>query len=429
MLTRRGFMVASASLSAAPLVAPSIARACVATDRINLGFIGVGKQSLGHLNQLLGNKDVEVVAVCEVVKDRLNHAIETVNKKYAERTKSGEYKGLKSFGDFRELLELEGLDAVVIGTPDHWHAIPCIMAARAGKHIYCEKPLTHNIAEGRTLVSEVAKAKVVFQTGSQQRSEFGGHFRKAVEYIWNGRIGEVKRIRIGVGGPAKACDLPTEEVPHGTDWNMWVGPAPMRGYNQVLCPQGVHNHFPQWRSYQEYAGGALADMGAHHFDIAQWAMKTDNSGPVKIIPPADKSAQSGLKFIYSSGIEMIHNQFDGDAKADCVFEGTKGILLVSRNGISTRPSSILQEPLTDSDQRVTESSNHHRNWLQAIRTGADCICTAEIGHRSAAICHLGNIGYRLGRELTWDPVTEKFAGDQDANKLLSRVPRAEWHMT
>jgi predicted dehydrogenase len=428
MLTRRDFVTNTALLTASPWIAPSLALACAASDRITLGFIGVGKQSLGHLNKFLGNKEVEVVAVCDVVKDRVDKAIETVHSKYAERTKSGEYKGLKAFGDFRELLGLDGLDAVVIGTPDHWHSIPCILAARAGKHIFCEKPLTHNIAEGRTIVSEVAKAKVVFQTGSQQRSEFGGHFRRAVEYIWNGRIGELKRIRIGVGAPAKPCDLPTEEVPPGTDWNMWVGPAPMRGYNQILCPQGVHNHFPQWRAYQEYAGGGLADMGAHHFDIAQWAMKTDTSGPVKIIPPTDNTAESGLKFIYSSGIEMIHNQFEGDAKADCVFEGTRGMLLVSRGGISTRPSSILEEPLTDRDQRVMRSSNHHQNWIETIRTGGDCICTAEIGHRSATICHLGNIGYRLRRELAWDPVSEKFTGDADANKHLSREPRPEWRV-
>jgi predicted dehydrogenase len=428
MLNRRKFVASTALLAASPLIAPSIASARSASDRITLGFIGLGKQSLGHLNRFLSNQDVEVVAVCDVVQDRIDKAIATVHEKYAERTKGGEYKGLKSYGDFRELLELDGLDAVVIGTPDHWHAIPGILAARAGKHIYCEKPLTHNIAEGRMLVNEVAKAKVIFQTGSQQRSEFGGHFRKAVEYIWNGRIGELKRIRIGVGGPAKPCNLPTEDIPKGTNWDMWVGPAPMRGYNQILCPQGVHNHFPQWRSYQEYAGGGLADMGAHHFDIAQWAMKTDTSGPVKVIPPSDGSAERGLKFIYSSGIEMIHNEFEGDAKADCVFEGTGGMLLVSRSGISTRPSAILEEPLVDSDQRVMQSSNHHQNWINAMRNGGDCICTAEIGHRSATICHLGNIGYRLDRELTWDPVAETFRGDDDANKHLSREPRPEWRV-
>jgi len=271
----RDFLAASAALTAGPMFLPSDANALspnllAPSDRITLGFIGVGKQSLGHLDKFLGNPNVEVVAVCDVVQARLDKAVENVGTRYAERTKSGEYRGVRQFGDFRDLLAMPGLDAVVIGTPDRWHTIPCILAARAGKHIYCEKPLTHNIAEGRSLVREVAKAKVIFQTGSQQRSEFGGHFRKAVEYIWNGRIGEIKRIRIGVGSPAKPCDLPTEEVPAGTDWEMWVGPAPMRGYNQILCPQGVHNHFPAWRMYQEFAGGGLADMGAHHFDIAQW---------------------------------------------------------------------------------------------------------------------------------------------------------------
>ncbi len=159
-------------------------------------------------------------------------------------SRAAHYKGVKAFGDFRELLELAGLDAVVIATPDHWHAIPCILAARAGKHIYCEKPLTHNIAEGRRIVDAVKKAKIVFQTGSQQRSEFGGHFRKAVEYVWNGRIGKVETVRIGVGGPAKPCDLPAEEVPDGTDWDLWLGPAPERAYNDDLCPKGVHQPLP-----------------------------------------------------------------------------------------------------------------------------------------------------------------------------------------
>ena len=394
MFNRRDFLAASAALTAGPMFLPSAVNAFSPSTqspagRITLGFIGVGKQSLGHLGKFLGNPGVEVIAVCDVVQARLDKAIELVSTRYAERTKSGEFRGVRQFGDFRDLLTMRGLDAVVIGTPDHWHAIPCILAARAGKHIYCEKPLTHNIAEGRTLVNEVAKAKVIFQTGSQQRSEFGGHFRKAVEIIWNGRIGEVKRVRIGVGLPAVPCDLPTEETPTGTNWDMWVGPAPMRGYNQILCPQGVHNHFPQWRMYEEFGGGGMADMGAHHFDIAQWALKMDTSGPTRIIPPTDRSAQSGLRFIYENGIEMIHNTFEGDVKADCVFEGTKGILLVSRGGISTRPSSILEEPLVESDQRVMASNNHHQNWIDAIRSGSNCICSAEIGHRSAAVCHLG----------------------------------------
>ncbi|HSQ57263.1 MAG TPA: Gfo/Idh/MocA family oxidoreductase, partial [Gemmata sp.] len=308
-----------------------------------------------------------------------------------------------------------------------------ILAARAGKHIYCEKPLTHNVAEGRQIVNEVKKSKVVFQTGSQQRSEFGGHFRKAVEYVWNGRIGKLKTIRIGVGGPSRPCDLPTEEIPPGTDWDFWQGPAPERGYHHELCPKGVHQHFPAWRNYQEYAGGQVADMGAHHFDIAQWAMHMDGSGPVEVIPPARKNADRGLKFVYASGIVMIHNVFekgkDGkELNSDCVFEGTDGMILVSRGGISSLPDAILKEPLGEKDKKVYPSNSHHGNWLQCIKNGKDTICTAEIGHRSATICHLGNIGYHLGRRLRWDPAKEEFVDDEKANKELSRVPREKWKL-
>jgi predicted dehydrogenase len=383
---------------------------------------------LGHLHGFLANREVQVMAVCDVVQERLDHARLAVEQKYAEEQKDGRYHGVRAVKDFRELLDRPDIDAVVISTPDHWHAIPAILAARAGKHIYCEKPLTHHVSEGRRLVEEVANAKVAFQTGSQQRSEFNGHFRRAVEYVWNGRIGRLQRIRIGVGGPAKACDLPTQEIPAGTDWEMWVGPAPMRGYHEILCPRGVHTHFPQWRAYQEFAGGSLADIGAHHFDIAQWAMKTDTTGPTRVLCPRDGSPERGLTFVYPSGIEMIHNVFEGDVKADCVFEGTEGKILVSRKGISSLPESILEEPLLPSDQRVLPSSNHHQNWLEAIRNSSPTICPAEIGHRSATICHLANIGYRLGRDLRWDPQRELFMDDPEANQLLTREPRAPWRM-
>ena len=426
MFNRRTFLHGTAAVATLPVIGAGLAKAVAASDRINLGFIGVGTMGRGHLGRFLGNAQVQVVAVCDVVKERLDSAVATVEQRYAEQTKAGKYQGVKQYGDFRMLLAQPDLDAVVIATPDHWHTIPCILAARAGKHIYCEKPLTHNISEGRQLVNEIAKAKIAFQTGSQQRSEFGGHFRRAVEYIWNGRIGQVKRVRIGVGDPAKPCDLPTEEVPAGTDWDMWVGPAPMRGYNEVLCPKGVHKHFPQWRLYQEYAGGGLADMGAHHFDIAQWALKMDTSGPTQIIPPHDKDAESGLTFVYENGIEMVHNVFEGDVRADCVFEGTEGMILVSRSGISSRPESILQAPLSDTDQRVLPSNNHHKNWIDAILTGSPAICPAEVGHRSAAICHLANIGYRLRRKLKWNPVSEHFDNDPEANQQLAREPRDGW---
>ncbi|MFO0805213.1 MAG: Gfo/Idh/MocA family oxidoreductase [Gemmataceae bacterium] len=426
MLTRRRFMAAAA---AAPLVFNRPAYA--ANDKLAVGFIGMGTMNRGHLNGMLGRTEVQVVAVCDVVKERLDSAAQTVEKRYADRTKAGTYKGVASYADFRKLIDHPGLDAVVIATPDHWHAMPVILAARAKKHIYCEKPLTHNVAEGRQIVDEVAKAKIVFQTGSQQRSEFGGHFRKAVEYVWNGRIGKLKTIRIGVAGPSVPCNLPAQEAPAGTDWDAWLGPAPERPYHSDLCPKGVHGHFPAWRNYQEYAGGGLADMGAHHFDIAQWAMKMDGSGPVQILPP--EKGNSGLKFVYESGIVMIHDQFekgpDGkDIRADCVFEGTEGIILVSRGGISSLPDTILKEPLGEKAERVYPSSSHHGNWLECVRSGKVTICPPEVGHRSASICHLGNIGYHLRRKLTWDPVKEQFVGDEKANKELSREPRSKWKL-
>lgn len=427
MLSRRRF-IQSAAVAAAPLVFTRAASGVAANDKLAIGFIGMGTMNRGHLGGMLGRKEVEVVAVCDVVKERLDSAADTVTKRYADRTKAGTYKGVASYTDFRKLLDHPGLDAVMIATPDHWHAMPAILAVRAKKHVYCEKPLTHNVAEGRQIVDEVAKAKVIFQTGSQQRSEFGGHFRKAVEYVWNGRIGKLKTIRIGVGGPSRPCDLPAQEAPEGTDWDAWLGPAPERPYHSDLCPKGVHGHFPAWRNYQEYAGGQVGDMGAHHFDIAQWAMKMDGSGPIQIIPP--EKGTHGLKYVYESGIVMIHNDFDGKQPlyADCVFEGTEGTIEVGRGGIRSLPDTILKEPLGEKAERVYPSSSHHGNWLDCIKSGKVTICPASVGHRSATICHLGNIGYHLRRTLTWDPVKEQFTGDEKANKELSREPRAKWKL-
>ncbi len=419
--SRRSFLQAAAVSAAA---GPVITQGLFARDkpkpseRITLGFIGVGTMGRGHLGGFLGMADVQVLAVCDVVRERRDSALKMVRDRYSKDRKT-DARGGQAYSDFRELLARKDIDAVVIATPDHWHTIPCILAARAKKDIYCEKPLTHDIAEGRRLVEEVGKSGVIFQTGSQQRSEFGGHFRKAVEFVRNGRIGKLEKIRIGVGGPAVPCDLPEREVPEGTDWDFWLGPAPKRGYNEVLCPKGVHRHFPAWRNYKEYGGGGLADMGAHHFDIAQWAMDMDGSGPVKILPP--EKGGTGLRFVYASGIEMTHG-----GEADCVFVGTMGTIRASRGKIESDPADILKTPIGAKEFHVYPSNNHKRNWIECIRTRKACICPAEVGHRSASICHLGNIGYWLRRELKWDPVREQFVDDAEANKLLVREPRAPW---
>jgi predicted dehydrogenase len=390
------------------------------SEKIALGFIGVGTMGRGHLHEFLKFPEVRVLAVCDVVAERRDSARKIVNDHYG-KGKKGQAKGCSAYNDFRDLLKRSDIDAVVISTPDHWHAIPCVLAAEAKKDVYCEKPLTHAIAHGRKVVEAVKKAKRIFQTGSQQRSEFNGDFHKAAEYVRNGRIGKVKTIRIGVGDPAVPCNLPAQKAPPGTDWNLWLGPAPLREYHSDLCPKGVHGHFPLWRNYREYAGGGLSDMGAHHFDIAQWALDMDNGGPVKIEPPQGK-ATSGLKFTYANGVVMYHGGPSG-----CTFEGAKGTIYVDRGRLHSKPARILQTPLGEKDVRLYKATNHRKNWLECIKSRKPAICPAEVGHRTSTVCQLGNIGYWLRKALTWDPVKEQF-DDAAANKLVDREMRAPWKL-
>jgi predicted dehydrogenase len=418
-LSRRQFLGAAA---VAPLVVTSPVRGDKApSERITLGFIGVGTMGRGHLGSFLNFPEVEVLAVCDVVEERRADALKKVQDHAARRKEKGSGTSCKAYSDFRDLLARKDIDAVVIATPDHWHAIPCVLAAEAGKDVYCEKPLTWSIAQGRKIIAAVRRNKRVFQTGSQQRTEFGGNFRKAVELVRNGRIGKVKTVRVGVGGPAVPCDLPEQEVPKGTDWDLWLGPALKRGYNEALCPKGIHGHFPAWRNYREYANGGLADMGAHHFDIAQWALKMDDSGPVKIRPP--EKGTDGLVFTYANGVEMIHG-----GRSGCTFEGTEGTIYVDRGALESTPESILKDPLGEKDERVYHADNHRKNWLECIRGRKDPICPAEVGHHSATVCELGNIGYWLRRTLRWDPVKETFAEDEEANRWVDRPLRAPWKL-
>ncbi len=208
--------------------------------------------------------------------------------------------------DFREIIERDDIDAVCIATPEHWHSIPLISACIAGKDVYCEKPLTLTIRESQLCIEAARKHNRVVQTGSQQRSSVFGPFRQACELIRSGRLGEISKVTVGVGSSSDWCNLPEEEMEPGLNWDMWLGQAPVRPYNSALSPRGVHDHFPAWRSYREYAGGGLADMGAHHFDIAQWALNMDQSGPVEVHPPEDPKAMSGAKVVYANGIEMYH---------------------------------------------------------------------------------------------------------------------------
>jgi len=413
-LSRRTFLAGTA----ATLLTPSMARA-QANERIQIGVIGYGKRTGPVLRNALREGAVQVTALCEIEGTRLEAGKKAVEVGYGKEKKSASFKGCAAYVDYREMLEKEQLDAVVIMTPDHMHVHPSLAAIAKGCDVYCEKPLTQNIAEGRLLAEAVRKAGTVFQTGSQQRSEYAGRFRRAVELVWAGRIGDVKKIHVGVGGPPIPCDLPTEDLPNNVDCELLLGPAPMRGYNEILCPKGIHNHYPQFRKYQEYAGGGLADMGAHHFDIAQWGIGMDASGPVSVTTP--KEGESGLKFTYENGVEMFHGGFSGTT-----FEGTEGTIQVGRGSLKVSPKKLMEEELPKNAKRVTSSNNHFTNWVECIKSREDPICPAEIGHRTATVCHLANIGYKLRRELKWDPKKEEFVGDAEANALRSRKPRDGW---
>ena len=419
--SRRQFLkTAAATAVVAPNIISSRAWANKPSETINLGFIGIGKQSGGHLGFFLSQKDCRVLGLAEVAKVRREHAMDRVNKKY------GAHNGCKAHNDFREVLSDKRIDAVVIGTPDHWHAIPSIMAAEAKKDVYCEKPLTVTIHAALETLKAARKNDIVYQVGSQQRTEFGGHFRKAVECIRNGRVGKVTKVKIGVGNPAIPCDLPTEKKPDGIDWDMWSGAAPIRGFNQILCPTNVHGHFPQWRRYREYAGGGLSDMGAHHYDIAKWAMDIDETGPVKIIPP--KSGNSGLTMIYANGLEIIHESTK-DAFNDVIFYGSEGTLYVDRRGITADPKSAVTSPFTGKDWRLPDIGRSHcRNWIDCIRSRKQPVADVSFGAHTSILCSLGNLGYQLRRELEWDPAKYVFKDDKEANSLISRPGRGEWKL-
>lgn len=380
-------------------------------SRIRLGFIGMGKQNRGLLNGFIRQKDTQVVAVCDVDTTRRNHARDSVNEFYQNQD-------CAAYNDYRELVARDDIDAVVIATPDHWHTHPIVDAAKTKKHIYCEKPLTLTIAEAKVCMEAVNKYGVVFQTGSQQRSS--QEFRIACEAVRNGRIGKVLRVYASVGGPSRWCDLPEEAMEPGLDWNMWLGQAPWRPYNSVLSPRGVHDHFPAWRAYREYSGGGMTDWGAHHFDIAQWGLGMDDSGPVEVIPPENPASGVGVRWVYENGVELIHGGYEGRGGVN--FVGTDGVVYVDRGRLQSWPEEIVKEPLGDNEPiRLYRSPGHLRDWLDCIQEGRQPICPVEVGARSVTVCHLGNLAYWTGQRLKWDPKNWRFVEPAEANDWLDGI--------
>jgi predicted dehydrogenase len=419
-INRRDFVAGAASALALPLIVPASVLGDVKRDkpseRLTVGFIGLGTMNRHHLNHFLGQKDVQVMAVCEVDTTRREAAQKTVNERYAKDTKSGTFKDCAAYNDFHELLARKDIDAVVIATPDHWHAIIAIEACKANKDVYCEKPLSLTIQEARMMMQAARKYKRVFQTGSQQRSD--REFRVACELVRSGKIGKIKTVNVNVGPPSRPCDLPEEKEEPGLDWDRWLGPAPKRGYNSVLSPRGVHTNFPDWRQYREYSGGMMTDWGAHHFDIAQWGLGMDESGPIHIIPPEDPKATRGVRYLYANGVEVVHADSGG-----IQFIGSDGEITVNRGKLESKPTEIIKIALTDKDVHLYHSKGHQRDWLDCIRTRKRPICDVEIGARSVTVCHLGNLAYWHHRKLHWDPKNWVFLDDESANHWLDREHR------
>ncbi|MBY0233019.1 MAG: Gfo/Idh/MocA family oxidoreductase [Gemmataceae bacterium] len=440
-LSRRGFLQrTTAALAAAGLplwMANEIAQARLADDTkkpgdpINVGLIGCGGQGRGILNWALKDKGVRVVAVCDVDEGRLKKA----------SSELGGAGKVTAYADFRELNDHKGLDAVLIGTPDHWHTLCAIDAMNKKKDVYCEKPLTLTVAEGVALTKVAKETGRIFQVGSQQRSD--ARFRLACELVRNGRLGKIKRVETRIGDNPKGGPFKVEPVPEGLNWDMWQGQVKKTDYIKQRC----HYEFRWW---YEYSGGKMTDWGAHHNDTAQWALGMDEAGPVSVSSRGDKPADDGKSYNCHPHFEVAYG-YESGAQLVCMSKGENGVrfegedgkwLFVSRSLITASdqaekpvggkkpkkggPSKILDEPLGKDAVRLYKSDNHMANWLDGIRNRKPCICTAEVGHRSVTVCHIGVISLRLGgKALKWDAAKQRF-DDDEANRMLSREMHNGW---
>jgi len=380
-------------------------------ERIGIGLIGVGGLGYGHhLRKCSKLPDLEVRAVADV------------DRRHRERAAAGSHGTIQAYRDYRHVLDRADIDAVLIATPDHWHRLTFVHACQAGKDVYCEKPLSLTIAEGRAMSDAAKRYGRVVQVGTQQRST--GQFHQACELVRNGRIGTVRKVEVCLGrGPTSkwvADSLPPDEL----DWDFWLGPAPWHPYNEKRC----HGSF---RWFFDYSGGKLTDWGAHHLDIVQWGLGTELSGPISVEAkgefPDDNFYETptdfDVEYRYADGV-AVHAT--GTGENGVTFQGTNGAIFVSRRRIAATPNELLtgeRGPI-----RLKESSDHHLDWIDCMRTRAVPVSDVESGHRSATVCHLGNLAMRLGRKLRWDPLAERFIDDESANRLLAKPMRGAWEL-
>ncbi|GAC1474742.1 MAG: Gfo/Idh/MocA family oxidoreductase [Isosphaeraceae bacterium] len=448
--SRRAFLTGAAQTAAVGFAFPTVIPASALglggkvapSNRIALGVIGTGNQGFNDLRSFLKDERVQIVAVCDVNRESPGYwdgklggrepARRLVEEHYAGDRPSGTYRGCQALVDFREVLGRQDIDAVEVCTPDHWHAIPVIEACKAKKDIYCQKPLSLTIAEGRAMSYAVSKHGVVFQTGSQQRSD--PLFRHACELVRNGRIGTLKTARVGLPEGrkdyAKTGDQKDPKpVPDGFDYDRWLGPAPDAPYAPARC----HVNF---RWIYDYSGGQVTDWGGHHPDCAQWGMGTEMTGPVEIRNakgafPTDKlwntATEYSFEAVYENGLTMVISSTE---KMGVTFVGTEGTIHVDRGKLETDPVSLKDTKIASGEVHLYRSDDHFRNFIDCVISRGPTAAPVEVAHRSITICHLGNIAMRLGRErLRWDPRTERILGDAEASAMLNRPYRHPWTLS
>lgn len=420
-VSRRQFLGTAAGAVAFPYIVPSsVFGAGAPSGKITMGCIGVGSQGSGNMNGFLNKGDARVLAVCDVDKGHREGAKRRVDEKYGN-------SDCAAYHDFRELIARDDIDALSLAVPDHWHSIPVIMAARAGKDMYGEKPLARTIAEGKRMVEAVHRYDRIWQTGSWQRSQ--GNFHHACELVRNGRIGKVTRVEVGLptggGGEVKAV----QPVPENLDWDFWLGPAPWVPFRGV-------SHW-DWRWIMDYSGGQLTDWAGHHIDIAHWGLGLDETGPVEIegrgVYPKDGiyDVPTEYKFTcrYANGVEMVVASDRLVPKGmGTVWYGEKGWVHVDRGRQATNPAELWNEAIGPNEIRLYHSRDHQQNFLDCVKSRQKTITPVEVAHRSISVGLLGEIAMRLERKLQWNPDKEEFVNDPEANRMLSRPMRAPWHL-
>ncbi len=443
-MNRRKFLKTTTAAAALPSIIPASALGRAGrpapSDRITMALIGAGNQGINDMNGFLADERVQITAVCDVNKESAgywngriggrDHVKKLIEWHYANGSPSGAYSGCDTYEDFRDVMARDDIDTVLLALPDHWHAIPTIMAARAGKDIYGEKPLSLTIAEGRAMSNAVMQNNRIFQTGSQQRSDF--RFRRTCELVRNGRIGKLRRVR--VGQPSGTPDFgksghrkDPEPIPPGFNYDMWLGPAPEAPYSPARC----HVNF---RWILDYSGGQITDWGGHHPDIAQWGMDTEHTGPVAVKnargvfskdTPWNTATDYYFECEYKNGVLLSVSSSD---RMGVRFEGDAGWIWVTRGNWEASNPALLTSEIGPDEIHLYNSENHFRNFIDCVISREQPVAPVENAHRSITIAHLGNIALLTGRDLKWDPDQEQIISDEEANKMCSRPMRDPWKL-